>query len=112
MRNEHLIIIFIFFWFISTLTLQFNPELLGCLIYECTDTSNPLKDTPRPPEKEQAFSTIKELEPKTEQEAHTDSTTHAASSALIYSSIALAFISLTICVIVYKKRQQNFVEVE
>lgn len=56
--------------------------------------------------------TILELEPETEQEAHTDSTTHAASSALIYSSIALAFISLTICVIVYKKRQQNFVAVE
>jgi len=54
MRNEHLIIIFIFFWFISTLTLQFNPELLGCLIYECTDTSNesnPLVDKLRAYEK-------------------------------------------------------------
>jgi hypothetical protein len=55
--------------------------------------------------------TVLDLEPEVE-EVQTESTTHAASSALIYGSIALVLISVAACVIVHKKRQQNFAEIE
>lgn len=56
--------------------------------------------------------TVLELEPEIEQEVQSESTTHAASSALIYGSIALIVISVAACIMAHRKRQQNFTALE